>query len=105
MTLNGSLLKIYFIIIVIFALALPFSGFAQDVPAIDTSGSLPYPFADQPAFGYTKQDSTKIYLNNPNNITTEIEYDPILGQYVFYKKIGKLNWEAKLPFTAEYVAG
>ncbi len=92
MTLNRSLRKIYFIFIVIFALAVPLVGFAQDIPVVDTTGTLPYPFKDQPAFGYSKQDSTKIYLNKPSNITYEIEYDPVLGQYVFYEKVGKLNY-------------
>lgn len=92
MTLTRSLLKIYFILIVIFSLAIPFNGFAQENTDIDTIGTLPYPFEDQPAFGYSKQDSTKLFLNKPSNIKYEIEYDPVLGQYVFYEKIGKLNY-------------
>ncbi|MFV0267305.1 MAG: cell surface protein SprA, partial [Draconibacterium sp.] len=92
MKLNRSLRKIYFCLFLIFALALPFSGTAQDVPAIDTTGQLPYPFKDQPAFGYTKQDSQKLFLNKPSNLKYQIEYDPVLGQYVFYEKVGTLNY-------------
>jgi len=65
---------------------------AQDLPVIDTTGQLPYPFKDQPAFGYTKQDSQKLFLNNPSNIKYQVEYDPVLGQYVFYEKVGSLNY-------------
>ncbi|WP_303920070.1 cell surface protein SprA [Draconibacterium sediminis] len=92
MTLSRSLPKICFILFVFFALSVPFNGEAQEVPEIDTTGTLPYPFKDQPAFGYTDQDSAKLYLNKPSNIKYEIEYDPITGQYVFYEKVGSLNY-------------
>ncbi len=68
-----------------------------DTIEIDTTGQLPYPFKDQPAFGSPKTDSLKLYLNNPNNIKYDIEYDPITGQYVFYQKIGDMNF--RLPQT------
>ena len=68
-----------------------------DTIDIDTTGQLPYPFKDQPAFGSPKPDSLKLYLNNPNNIKYDIEYDPITGQYVFYQKIGDMNF--RLPQT------
>ena len=64
----------------------------QDTVEIDTTGNLPFPFKDQPAFGKVSQDSTKLYLNQPSNIKYEIEYDPETGQYVFYEKIGNLNY-------------
>ncbi|WP_321346653.1 cell surface protein SprA [uncultured Draconibacterium sp.] len=92
MTLSRSLPKIFFILLVFFALAVPNKGEAQEVPEIDTTGTLPYPFKDQPAFGYPDQDSAKLYLSKPSNIKYEIEYDPITGQYVFYEKVGSLNY-------------
>ncbi|MDD4143154.1 MAG: cell surface protein SprA [Prolixibacteraceae bacterium] len=69
----------------------------QDTVRIDTTGNLPYPFKDQPAFGHTSQDSLNIFLNKPDNINYEIEYDPETGQYIFYEKVGKLNY--RLPQT------
>ncbi|MFW6290031.1 MAG: cell surface protein SprA, partial [Mariniphaga sp.] len=69
----------------------------QDTAAIDTTGNLPFPFSDQPAFGIPSQDSLKIFLNKPSNINYEIEYDPETGQYIFYEKIGRLNY--RLPQT------
>lgn len=68
-----------------------------DTVGIDTTGRLPFPFKDQPAFGYGKQDSISLFLNNPGNIKYEVEFDPITGQYVFYKKIGNMNY--RLPQT------
>ena len=78
-----------------------FNGYAWlpqvDTINVDTIGPLPYPFKDQPAFGYSKQDSINLFLNKPSNIKYEIEYDPITRQYVFYEKIGNLNY--RLPQT------
>ncbi|MCA1758971.1 MAG: cell surface protein SprA, partial [Bacteroidales bacterium] len=76
----------------------------QDTTDTDTIGILPFPFKDQPAFGYSKTDSLKLFLNKPGNIKYEVEYDPITGQYVFYEKVGTLNY--RLPQTMsleEYV--
>ncbi|MCK3683239.1 cell surface protein SprA [Maribellus sp. YY47] len=92
MKLNRSLRKIYFSLFLIFSLTLPIIGAAQDLSEIDTTGQLPYPFKDQPAFGYTRQDSQKLFLNNPSNLKYEVVYDPVLGQYVFYEKMGTLNY-------------
>ena len=69
----------------------------QDTSAFDTTAPLPFPFKDQPAFGQAEPDTNKLYLNSPKNIKYEIEYDPVTGQYVFYEKIGDLNY--RLPQT------
>jgi cell surface protein SprA len=69
----------------------------QDTVQMDTTGKLPFPFKDQPAFGHTSRDSVNIFLNKPDNINYEIEYDPETGQYIFYEKVGKLNY--RLPQT------
>src|SRR5680860_444585 len=111
MELTRSLLKIYFFLTITFLLAFAPSGSAeinvvntdlsfpqvQDTVEIDTTGLLPYPFQDQPAFGQIKQDSLKLFLNKPSNIQYEIEFDPVTGQYVFYEKMGTLNY--RLPQT------
>ncbi len=69
----------------------------QDTITTDTIGPLPFPFKDQPAFGRTPADTSKIFLNKPSNIKYEVEYDPVTGQYVFYEKVGTLNY--RLPQT------
>ncbi len=101
MRLDRSLRKIYFLLFLIFSLVVPFAGLAQDLPEMDTTGTLPYPFKDQPAFGYTNQDSLKLFLNRPSNIKYEVEYDPVLGQYVFYEKIGNLNYRLPQSMSLE----
>ena len=65
---------------------------------IDTTGILPYNFKDEPAFAYPdKKDSLKLFLKKPANIKTEIEYDPVTGEYNFVEKVGSLNY--RLPKT------
>src|SRR6056297_2860929 len=70
----------------------------QDTAVVDTTGPLPFPFKDQPAFGLpSQQDTSKLFLNKPGNINFEIEYDPETGEYIFYEKVGNLNY--RLPQT------
>jgi cell surface protein SprA len=73
----------------------------QDSVVMDTTGTLPFPFSDQPAFGTPSQDSAKIFLSKPNNINFEIEYDPQTGQYIFYEKIGNLNYRLPQAMSLE----
>ncbi len=42
--------------------------------------TLPYPI----------NGSGGLYLNDPNNYTTEVIFDPVSGQYIIYQKIGDL---------------
>jgi cell surface protein SprA len=78
------------------------SAHEKSVPAdtvkIDTTGVLPYHFKDEPEFAYPdKKDSSKLYLRRPSNIKTDIEYNPVTGEYDFIEKIGDL--EFRLPKT------
>ncbi len=64
-----------------------------DTVRIDTTGVLPYPFKGQPEFALpNKDDSSSLFLRNPNNIKTELEYDPATGNYILYEKMGSLNY-------------
>jgi cell surface protein SprA len=72
--------------------------YTRDTVRIDTTGKLPFPFKDQPAFGFPdRQDTSSLYLKRPENLNFQVEYDPVTGQYIFYEKIGKLNY--RLPQT------
>ncbi|MFA5327152.1 MAG: cell surface protein SprA [Prolixibacteraceae bacterium] len=72
----------------------------EDTVRIDTTGVLPYNFKDEPAFAYpNKSDSAKLFLKNPSNIHTEIEYDPVTGEYNFVEKIGDLNYRLPKSMT------
>ncbi len=73
----------------------------EDTVKTDTTGPLPFPFKDQPAFGQVSQDSVKLFLNKPGNIKYEIVYDPVTGQYVFYEKMGTLNYRLPQSMSLE----
>ncbi len=68
----------------------------QDTVSTDTTGTLPFPFQDQPAFEQSR-DTSKLFLTKPSNIDYEVEYDPETGKYIFYEKVGNLNY--RLPRT------
>ncbi len=70
----------------------------EDTVKIDTTGVLPFKFKDEPAFAYPdKKDSSGLFLKRPSNVRTEIEYDPVTGEYNFVEKVGDLNF--RLPKT------
>ncbi|MDP2337315.1 MAG: cell surface protein SprA, partial [Bacteroidota bacterium] len=72
----------------------------KDTVRIDTTGVLPYKFKDEPAFAYPdKKDSSGLFLKKPSNIRTEIEYDPVTGEYIFTEKVGNLNYRLPKSMT------
>lgn len=110
----GLLVKNIFLFIVVFTF-LSFSGRGSnfesglskpdympvvtgEVIADTITGPLQFPFEDEPAFGSTEQkDPANLYLNQPNNLRKTVEFDPVSGKYVFYERIGNLNY--RLPQT------
>ncbi len=67
---------------------------------IDTTGVLHYPFKDEPQFAYpNKKDSARLFLKKPSNIRSNIEYDPISGEYIFTEKVGNLNFRLPKSMT------
>ncbi|HKJ77877.1 MAG TPA: cell surface protein SprA, partial [Prolixibacteraceae bacterium] len=106
MGLSRNLIKIVTFYLLFFILVVAENGNAsnvylpltqvQDTTSVDTIGPLPFPFQDQPAFGQAT-DTSKLFLDRPGNIKYEVEYDPETGQYIFYEKIGALNY--RLPRT------
>lgn len=71
-------------------------------PVIDTPEvNLPYGFKDnngsQPLF----DDKSKLYLDNPSNIKTDITYDPKTGNYDVTQKMGDLNYRPDTYIDAE----
>ncbi len=45
-----------------------------------------------PAFPWEAKRSSPLYLNNPSNITTKVEYDGRNNRYIIYRKIGELDY-------------
>ena len=71
-------------------------------PQDTTSQQLPFPFSDRPAYSDpAKLDSSGLFLRNPSNLRREVVYDPISGKYVFYEKIGNLNYRLPQAMTLD----
>ena len=66
------------------------SPFHKDNPNAKDS-TLRYPFDDENAnqeFG--SQKASPLYLKDPKNILTSIQYDPETGNYILVKRIGDM---------------
>ena len=85
------------------------SGFSQtadsswvDTLNTDTTGVLIYPFEDRKEFDYSDPDSKSgLFLKRPSNIKTEVEYDPVTGQYIMTEKIGDMNYRMPRAMSLE----
>ncbi|MBK6525825.1 MAG: cell surface protein SprA [Crocinitomicaceae bacterium] len=86
------------LIFTISAIALAgFQIFAQ-TPVKDTT-KLQYPIYDY--YDYTQQQNTPINLADPDNINTEIVYNPTTGEYEIYQKIGGLYYRYPTSMTMD----
>lgn len=61
--------------------------------------NLIYPLYDY--YDYTDQKYSPVSLENPDNIQTEIRYNPITGQYEIYQTIGGINYRYPTSMTLE----
>lgn len=58
----------------------------------DPDTNLPYPFGDE---------SGGLYMDNPSNYSSDVEYDDETGQYIVTEKIGKLTSKPPMFMTPE----
>ncbi len=61
---------------------------AIDTPEVD----LPYKFEDNKGNEPIYDDKHQLYLNNPSNIKTDIQYNPSTGNYDVTQKMGNLDY-------------
>jgi cell surface protein SprA len=66
----------------------------------DDSVHLRYPFTDEQVMPGSGQEHG-IYLKNPSNLKTTIEYDPITRQYYYTYKIGETRYRIPTTLTFE----
>ncbi|OQY03251.1 MAG: cell surface protein SprA [Bacteroidetes bacterium 4572_117] len=59
---------------------------------VEDTTKLLYPFKDNSNPYAPKTQSSPLYLSNPSNIKTEVEYNPITGKYTISEKIGNFNY-------------
>jgi len=64
-----------------------------DDSTLNDSSDIPFPFQDETDFPYYQSRfQSPLFLNNPSNIQSEIQYNPETGEYEFTQKIGNLNY-------------
>lgn len=64
-----------------------------DSIAKDTVRQLHYPFKDEGPFVKSgTRDTSALYLRNPSNIKTQVEYDAITGEYIIYEKVDDFDY-------------
>ncbi len=61
---------------------------AVDTPEVD----LPYKFGDNQGNEPIYDDKHQLYLQNPSNVKTDIQYNPETGNYDVSQKMGKLDY-------------
>ena len=70
----------------------------NDVESLPDSGNegdtinLPLEFEDEDGFHYEEEYESPLFLRDPSNIRTEIEYDPETDRYIFKDKVGSLDY-------------
>jgi cell surface protein SprA len=68
----------------------------------DTLGPLKYPFKDESIFvNPGSSDTSAFYMRKPSNIRTQIDYDPISGDYLISEKIGTADYRLPLSLSRE----
>ena len=94
--IRGSILS------VVFALFVSFSGspynsvfYSKYIPGVkDTidDDTLIFPFDDYQNSPSFFKKSSPLFLKNPSVIQSSVKYDPNTGKFVFYDKIGDINY-------------
>jgi cell surface protein SprA len=77
------------------------SPFFKDNPDAKDN-SLPYPFedvSDNQELG--SQNQSPLYLKDPKNIVTTIQYDPLTGNYILITRVGDTEYRRPTSMTAE----
>ncbi len=62
----------------------------KDTIVQDTT-KLPFPFKDSNDPYSKRSQNSPLYLKNPSNVTTVVEYDPISGEYIVKEKVGDIE--------------
>ncbi|OFX43275.1 MAG: cell surface protein SprA [Bacteroidetes bacterium GWA2_30_7] len=73
-----------------------------DSTIADTSKDLKYPINQEDGFPFSNSNKQSgLYLKDPKNIKSEVEYDPVTNEYIFKEKIGEKNYRNPNSMTLE----
>lgn len=77
-------------------------SFYQPQDTINDSIDLRYPFNDNASNPLgNSSGASGLYLRNPSNIQTDVEYDPINREYTFTQQIGGRNYRTPYTMSAD----
>jgi len=65
----------------------------------DTGLPLKYPFKDVPDYYDSSYQHNAMYMHEPSNIKTDVQYDPESDQYIIYKKVGNMDYRSPYYMT------
>lgn len=79
-----------------------FSDYSADHPAFPEDTTLQYPIGEQKGYPYSYSGSeSPLYLHNPSNIKSYVEYDPVSREYVFREEVGGFNYRNPVSMSLE----
>src|SRR5690606_32493332 len=71
--------------------------FPPDTPLTDPA--LPYEFKDQPDPNPLVKHKSKLFLEDPSNVSTKVEYNAEEGNYSVQQKMGERNYRPETYLT------
>lgn len=63
--------------------------------------TLIYPFEDELGYPTLPNNKSSLYFNDPQNITTEVEYNPDTKEYTIHRKVGDLEYRNPVTLDSE----
>ena len=70
----------YWAILTVFTFLFYVKSFSIAVDSLENNYNLPYP--------YIQNSSSGLFMNNPSNLNTQVNYDITNNQYLFQKRLG-----------------
>ncbi|MBN2680937.1 MAG: cell surface protein SprA [Bacteroidales bacterium] len=72
------------------------------IPSIDTPVTLPYPINTNGEYPLNGQPpKSALYLDQPSNVTTDVQYDAENDEYIIQEKIGNINYGPPIVVSSE----
>ncbi|MGW8178638.1 MAG: T9SS outer membrane translocon Sov/SprA, partial [bacterium] len=75
--------------------------FTVTLPAQTSAGDTLLKLNADPDYPWQAKPSSPLFLNNPANITTRVDYDGRTNQYIIYQKIGALDYRRPVYMSAD----
>ncbi|HOZ87332.1 MAG TPA: hypothetical protein PL029_06215, partial [Bacteroidia bacterium] len=71
---------------------IPSNVMPTDTPEVEEAPDLPYKFKDNNGKQPLADPKSKLYLENPENVKTDVQYNPKTGNYDIKQKVGAMDY-------------